>query len=789
MPGPSYTKLNPFRTKNRASSTSSSSSQQGRKQYLARVWPWLSLSFGVLWLVPAVFVLALNFKDIIVGPSIGCLQSNNNCQLDLHSTTQINQAQSLAKDDQKALAGLQLAAKALDAWFCFIAASLVWTILRRLAGQDDTGSLPVGFVHIHTEVSDLRVLPKLVWGRRRDANRMTGWSKTRLYIFIAFVGCICVLCNLMGPATAVLVVPNLDWIPINQEQNLWFQSIMSNSRPVNGSIAKSCNDALLNAGKFSCTFKSYGASADMIIAGAVASNDQIFDIEQTIRPKTTGDLPFHSLVLPPILQEANLSFTVNISDTFIWIPNRQTLRDLSDDLTDYDQVTGANPIMSDNYPKSALFNRSLQTRLQRQGPVMGQRNLCFRDNFTGPVTIELDANRTVRCYERQMIDALWICMPSGATWPGINHLASSFLIVDVSRTKNTTDLSNQSNGNLTVSIQSATASLLMTNAVFQSAKAKTDFDWNTAFSGPDILPKRNISGPHQIFEYRRNIQQMDYATGKELDKFIWCESDAVLGVADYTMNPSQVSNIIRLAETGVFTEESPAIPAPQPLFVHPAWTLAAWSVDAVGGLVGGSRGAARRTMVAMENWLASPDGDFSQSAQDFRNIHKFMGVHTLSMIPFTTTNKKPADLHIQPSLSRKAMIQVYKYDLKGPTSIFGLIIVLFGVVLVVARTVMHTIDREEMKDATKILVTALKQVPKRPGHRRNASSTSSLQPIPSMPDSNLLDATDVDYDDDDDEKEFPVVHVSPANTPDLSGGGHLGTSRPIPYKRRISFHG
>src|SRR5438046_2098641 len=77
-------------------------------------WQTISLVFCMLWLLPTLFLLRINFDGHIVGPSIGCLRSS--CRINLHDTTQIQQAQVLAKDDHNALIGLQLAAKALEAW-------------------------------------------------------------------------------------------------------------------------------------------------------------------------------------------------------------------------------------------------------------------------------------------------------------------------------------------------------------------------------------------------------------------------------------------------------------------------------------------------------------------------------------------------------------------------------------------------------------------------------------------------------------------------------------------------
>ncbi|TID18921.1 hypothetical protein E6O75_ATG06042 [Venturia nashicola] len=179
-------------------SSSSSSSSSSKNPISSKAWPWLSLLFGAIWVVPMIFVLSLSFREHIVGRSIGCLkQSSKKCQLDLHAVTQIQQSQTLAKSDEEAQAGLQIAAKSLEAWFCFICASLVWTVLKQLAGQDDTDALPVGYLHVHTKCQDLRLLPKLAWGRRRDASRARGRDRIRLYLFIAFLTCICILCNCM----------------------------------------------------------------------------------------------------------------------------------------------------------------------------------------------------------------------------------------------------------------------------------------------------------------------------------------------------------------------------------------------------------------------------------------------------------------------------------------------------------------------------------------------------------------------------------------------------------------
>lgn len=747
-------------------SSSSSSSSSSKKPVFSKAWSWLSLLFGVLWIAPAIFVLSLSFQEYIVGRSIGCLvKSSKKCQLDLHAVTQIQQAQALAKSDEEAQAGFQIAAKSLEAWFCFICASLVWTMLKRLAGRDDADALPVGYLHVHTECQDLRLLPKLAWGRRRDANRAKGWDRIRLHIFIVFLTFTCILCNLMGPATAILVIPNIQWTPINNGNDVWFENVMAASRPLTASIARSCNEGNVSAGNYSCAYKSFGSTIDMVVAAAVATDDQSFTIDDQPYGNSVTDLPLNSLLLPPIMQEANVSFTVNISGSpFMWTPSRQTLRDISTDLTDYDSMTGNNPQKAIGYPQSHLFNSTLETRLVRRGPVLGQRNLCYRNKAEQVGIFPIGDEREVRCYDR-FNEKIWKCIPWGTSWKGFRQAAASFTIGDGSAT-------NITNSTVAVTIFSTSASLEMNHSIYETILGnKTTFDWATAFEAGQNA-QRNLSGPQQIFEYRR-IEPWKTQEGKNANvtDFLWCDSQTMLGLADYVLNPSQVSNTIRLVEMNVITEK----PTPQPIFMHPEWSLAAWSVDRPGSIntVGKSRGASRNVILAMSRWVQN--GDFSQAAVDFNNIHKFVAAHTLSLMPYSTTSVKPNDPTINPLLPRKAMIQVYKYDSKSAASKFAIAVLILGIICVVARTWLYHLDSEEMKDATEILVQALKSV--NGHHRRTSSGTSNLLPTPELE----------QYHDEgsEDEKEFPIVQVKPVTPTDSTDA----KPKRINYRRMVSFHG
>jgi hypothetical protein len=786
------------------------------KTFVARAWPAISLAFGLTWIIPVVVVLRINFTSHIVGPSIGCLQSSKKCHLDLRST-QIQQAKPLAKDDQNILVGLQIAAKVLDAWFCSIAASLVWSILKKLAGHDSTRPLPIGYLHIPTECSEMAILPKLFWGRRRDVTRLEGWSKMRLYIFIIFVTCVCILCNLMGPAAAVLVIPSLQWTNINQAQEVWFESMLSTQGPQHSVIIPGCSQDTLEAGNYSCTGVLHSAAVDSFVAAATGPDDPIQNLNNGIAWKQTSSFS-------PILQDENISFTINFSNPTIWIPSRQILHGISADLDNFDATTmtggpsseghpnpglfmrsiqspsrqilhgistdmddfndktmkggpsrqilhdktmkgglsrqilhGISTDMDDSndktmkgglspggYPDSGLFTRSLQSRLQRHGPIFGQQNSCFKTDLS--TDIPVGTNRTVRCFGNTDITGVAKCIPQGAGWTNINQAFSNFTIHAIQ--------SSSSVSLIDVSIYTTSSSLYISDPDMRCIKSPTctsGLDWNAIFLSSQIPQHQNVSGPQQTFVYTRAPESPADGT------LIWCDLQTTVAFADYILDPNPITNRIKFVET---TTQTPT--SNQPLFVHSDWTLAAWSVDS-GSSVRGPRGAARKLNAAMESWIANEGA--SQAPIDFKFIHQFMAIQTLSMIPYNTTIFKPSNTTSNPPLSRKAMVQVWKYGVNSRSSIFGVVVLTLGLICVLARAVLY--DKEPTLDATDILIKALK-------------GTSTLLKTNSLSNSSTLLPQDDSGEESEKEKEkdFPVLEID-----------QTLCARRVSYRRGISFHG
>jgi hypothetical protein len=115
---------------------------------------------------------------------------------------------------------------------------------------------------------------------------------------------------------------------------------------------------------------------------------------------------------PPVLQENDLKFTLNISQSSlaIWIPNRQLLRSFAVDRNNYYNTTKSNQT-EQGYPDSARFNQSLQVQLQRKGPTIGMTNGCVLGNAA---TFNISDGKQVYCFPRAE-DVK--CVRWGPGWP------------------------------------------------------------------------------------------------------------------------------------------------------------------------------------------------------------------------------------------------------------------------------------------------------------------------------------------------------------------------------------
>ncbi|OCL05412.1 hypothetical protein AOQ84DRAFT_413648 [Glonium stellatum] len=683
---------------------------------------------GLLWLAPAIALLWLNFKSYIVGAALGCHGSG--CRLNPFSFDQATQSQRLDRRNHDILNALQFVAKGMEVWFMFIAASLVYNVAVRLA---KTGRLPLDMLTMYFEFVSLKYLLDIVlkcpcFGRNKkelnpdptpqngttgtadqsntaqpnapqathdiaagvlrptdtgvnaepndnsdigQTKRLESWLKV---IILVFVAVLCLVTNLMGIATAVLALPSLQWITINQQKSIVFGDLISSSPPSDPSITSNCTTSALNAGNYTCTYALYAESLDQMVAGSLSSNAQ---------QNSEG-----ALQLPPVLQEGSITSTVNISgySNTIWTPSRQLLRSFSADLTNW-YYSVINNKKDPLYPESSRFNQSLQAQLQRTGPTIGILNECTKG--TTNYIYNVSDNQQIYCFP---LTNNTKCIRWGSGW-GDNSSSASIMVGDVT------------SNNATLSIQ-VYATQQAVRLDFDSCASNGTCDWNATFSAPPDEDKRNISSSQLSFVY--------YSPTFAPNTTVFCSTTSYLSFANYVLNPSPVENILNLAQLEVLNDS----PTVKPYFgmsgiadIHPDWLLMAWSVRTTHPVVSAARAAAVEIIQAFENWMRYGGG----YRFDFTAIHNDVAMQAVSFITYTTSTAEASLiaqrgeelLHANPppALSSGALVQLWTYGTTSHTSKLGFVVMLLGCVFVLIHTAAYV---EEKKSLTTIVVAALR---------------------------------------------------------------------------------
>ncbi|KAI4157929.1 MAG: hypothetical protein LQ342_007902 [Letrouitia transgressa] len=216
-----------------------------------------------------------------IGASAWC--PFKHCQSDVEVADPVQLAKKYDKIDHNFLGVLQLVAKALEFWFGFIAANFVYNLTIILPAQQQ--GLPLGLLGTFLEFKDFvflitpfRWTPPNEFRRKRSRHFST---TLRLGLFLAFAALLSMVTNLMGPATAVLVLPTLTWVNSpNITTQLYHNVAISDPPTANISLNPqpenpTCNSTELHDRKYSCTYQEYGASLDGLIESTIAAADQV----------------------------------------------------------------------------------------------------------------------------------------------------------------------------------------------------------------------------------------------------------------------------------------------------------------------------------------------------------------------------------------------------------------------------------------------------------------------------------------------------------------------------------
>lgn len=609
------------------------------------------------------------------------------CSSDAFEEDAIRKANELDRDDHNALGALQFVAKALEVWFMLIATTLLYDVAMLFAKKG--GGLPVGFMLTHLEFSDVRNLfNPLMWTapipHRHSASVVHRWRAVRLYLFAILAAFLTILTNLMGPGTAVLVLPTLQWIDTPYLPDQLFNGTGAEYFPGGDSYSfPGCDKPSLVAGNYSCTFDVYGSSLDAWANTAVSSMRQ-------------GQI--YGGVNLGVSQEGHFDFTLNSTNAIIWVPNRQVLRHLSFDLEELaDKIYG---VPDGSVQQTNKYNNSLTTVLRRKGPSIGVNMGCYAGEMS---TKEVQKDKYVKCFSGWTVDLTSYytkCIQAQDGWARSTR-QSSFSLVNT--------IPKQRDVNIT-SFFSERATFFNKTTDFGSGiglcmdKNSKPCDWNKIFDTnlPDDLRNSSINVGVTVFSSN---------DGPTEDSVVWCDQTAYLGFPTYQYDTSvtSVSNMLNLIQLNNITNPNLK---DVPLVVNPYWLLAAWSIEDE-GKVDGNRPMAKELLRIIPK-LYTP-WDYNNLTKDqklFLILQTYSLGQSMSMVNYFWGNATHPDGTVpndadHPLLSRWTTLRVWAYGISGRTAKLGVAVVSAGAFCVLLRFVLGFLMRAHNHPPVELFVAAL----------------------------------------------------------------------------------
>lgn len=678
---------------------------------------WISIglfqAFALLWLVPIAVLLAFNFKGYRIGATAWC--PNGHCFVDafnpIRSIPEKNEL-NFDRHDHNLLGVLQLVAKALECWFQIIAVSLVYLLTMRLASKKE--GLHIGYLTRPVEFGDLGgIFDASLW-KSLPSLKDKHLRPLHMWAFIVFTVLLCGLCNLMGPATAVLAIPSLQWVTSDLYGEQAFASLNSGMPPAAGGFAfadSTCSENDFKARRYSCTQGRWGQSMDNWLSQFIQSN--------------------HSSESNVFLQQEHVSFALNgsfsgnsssIAVSDYWMPSRQIMEDFSQDLHYIAKISqGADAssagISQDLYDSYAPYNKSLRLQVQRNGPILGTSPNNWVDGLGGSSkwTIDVDSQRQVRCYSlyalndysTQATDGPAVvaagnnytkCIQLGTGW-GPNTKHANFTV------ETPYNIADQKPGpNISIDVYSSDKAKYLLNGVLPAGidtkclapgeSISPNCDWNAFFSVDESSPLFSISSHVNTMEV--------FAGDRNANLTVAVDYVALLNFTDYTLDPSPLTNPLALVQTLDLPERG----APQP--IDPAWTLAAWSVDE-GGSVPSNRTISLLLFDVLQ-YFATGETNFPVDVNYAMSGLAFIPVlSTLSYLDYATGSGPAGET--TPLLQRQGLMFIWAYGLGSRTSILGTVVACFGIAIVLAQVALGLLYRRRPRSLTQLVVAALEHRP------------------------------------------------------------------------------
>lgn len=682
----------------------------------------LTQGFSILWLVPILALLYLNLHGHILGSSSWC--PGGKCYPQMFDPVSSVPQVLAAKHDYEnhnLLGALQLVAKALEVWFMLIASWLVYLITMLLAGRNS--GLPIAYITRPIEFADLAgMLDPLLWRTLPKPFRKDGAKKARLriWIFVGFTVALGLLCNLMGPAVAVLVLPTLQWLQTDKVEPYTLVSIDSAAAPAADSYAyysaPYCTEEQFSNGDYSCTYTPWATSMDAWIQSFMSSQGAWNGIAQ----QDTVSFAFNSTMY--------VKDDGTISDYLSWAPSRIIMRYLSIDYLAVQNMSWGIPkdevAFPQFYDSFIPLNNTVQLNIERTGPIFGVATSMWLgyDNLTHWDT-KIDDERYVRCWENYNVANIPLarnimsgnftkCVQWGPGW-GYDYQDTGFTIEGMYKS-----WAEVFGPDLKFDIwNSAKAAFLPNGAMpagfspdclprFDQADASLNCDWDAFFTVDENSPMSTRSTHINTIQITANMDPVD---GHPSTIDLMFDFVTYVNYTTYSLDPSPQSNPLIQVTTPNLPMSGTSIE------VSPAWTIAAWSSD-LDGLIRANRSS---TLAILQAFDTLWEKDFYTSPNPLLDAYPTIDyiallpiIQTLSLLEFTLSNSTSTPVSpSHPQFHRSARINVWAYGMSSRTSWLGVTVAILGVLVVCFQAFLGIVDRRLYRSPTELLVAALEHSP------------------------------------------------------------------------------
>lgn len=557
-----------------------------------------------------------------------------------------------------------------------------------------------------------KIAPRLGKARSDSARRY----RRRIYLLLLLIISLCGLCNLMGPATAVLVLPTLQWIDTAKIGNISFVDMNAATPPQAGNWfvrTSNCTETDAQAYNYTCAAPTFGSALDVWLesitstAPGVTQQDQLtFNINTTYTISTEGPL------------------TARYNSSLYWAPNREIVSNLSSDFLavgllslGVDEKTWIQNVGTrDSCDSYAEYNSSLNLAILRNGPILGAlvNNWISFDNSSVTV-IEVAPDQQIRCYDSYNLDSFdgtssgnyTKCIQVGKGWGPANKMAN-FSVAG------TYDYATKSvRPHTQVNIYSSEKAAFLKNGIVPewlpseclqngTVSASTNCDYTRLFTTDPSSPVANRSSNINTIEL--TTHQDSTAVTAAIDYV------AFLGFTTYNLDASPITNPSQIVQTEDIDNTQTS------LTIDPAWILAALSANA-GATQTPNHASSQQLSNLMNTFLSiahqpSPStANLSDADQDlYYYLNMILIAQTLSIIDINTV---PTISDLRPTLYRTARMNVWAFNADSSrTAILGTVVAIIGIVVTLVQFVVSVVDRRPWRSSTQLLVAALEHVPR-----------------------------------------------------------------------------